>query len=75
MPGMGLNAYFAFGICHTFDVTWQQALSCTFVSGAVLVVMAMLGICNWVVATILSEHLKKAITVAIGVFQALIGFQ
>mmetsp|Transcript_56435 Transcript_56435/g.165692 ORF Transcript_56435/g.165692 Transcript_56435/m.165692 type:complete len:582 (+) Transcript_56435:134-1879(+) len=75
MPGMGLNAYFAFGICHTFEVTWQQALSCAFVSGVVLVVLALLGICNWIVATILSEHLKKAITVAIGVFQALIGFQ
>lgn len=75
MPGMGLNAYFAFGICKTFDVTWEEALSCSFVSGALLLTFALLGVCHWVVSVVLSDHLKKAITVAIGIFQALIGFQ
>lgn len=75
MPGMGLNAYFAFGICHTFGVSWQQAMTCSFVSGVLLLIMAVMGICNWIVAKVLSDHLKKAITVAIGIFQALIGFQ
>eukprot|EP00931_Biecheleriopsis_adriatica_P079637 TRINITY_DN53021_c0_g1_i1.p1 TRINITY_DN53021_c0_g1~~TRINITY_DN53021_c0_g1_i1.p1 ORF type:complete len:566 (+),score=104.35 TRINITY_DN53021_c0_g1_i1:83-1780(+) len=75
MPGMGLNAYFAFGICRTFGVSFGQAMSCCFVSGALLLLLAVLGVCNWVVTKVLSEHLKKAITVAIGVFQALIGFQ
>eukprot|EP00439_Symbiodinium_sp_Y106_P023293 s6219_g2.t2 len=70
MPGMGLNAYFSFGICRSF-----HALSCCFVSGAALLLLAVLGVCQWIVTTVLSEHLKKAITVAIGVFQALIGFQ
>lgn len=75
MPGMGLNAYFAFGICHNFHVTWGQALTCCFVSGALLLLLALAGVCNWIVTKVLSDHLKKAITVAIGVFQALIGFQ
>jgi len=75
MPGMGLNAYFSFGICRSFHVTFGQALSCCFVSGAALLLLAVLGVCQWIVTTVLSEHLKKAITVAIGVFQALIGFQ
>eukprot|EP00434_Breviolum_minutum_P031831 symbB.v1.2.028154.t1/scaffold2955.1/size66548/2 len=50
-------------------------MSCCFVSGAALLLLALLGVCQWIVTTVLSEHLKKAITVAIGVFQALIGFQ
>lgn len=75
MPGMGLNAYFSFGICRAFNVTFGQAMSCCFVSGAALLLLAVLGVCQWIVTTVLSEHLKKAITVAIGVFQALIGFQ
>jgi len=75
MPGMGLNAYFTFGICHNFGLSWQEALSCCFVSGLALLLLALCGVCHWVVSKVLSEHLKKAITVAIGIFQALIGFQ
>eukprot|EP00930_Biecheleria_cincta_P006199 TRINITY_DN107180_c0_g1_i1.p1 TRINITY_DN107180_c0_g1~~TRINITY_DN107180_c0_g1_i1.p1 ORF type:complete len:540 (+),score=102.22 TRINITY_DN107180_c0_g1_i1:53-1672(+) len=75
MPGMGLNAYFSFGICRTFGVSFGQAMSCCFVSGFLLLILTALGICNFIVSKVLSEHLKKAITVAIGIFQALIGFQ
>lgn len=75
MPGMGLNAYFVFGICHNFDVTLAQALSCGFMSGLLLLVLSQLGVCHWLVKTILSQHLKNAITVSIGMFQAMIGFQ
>merc|ERR1719201_216925 len=75
MPGMGLNAYFVFGICHTFDVTFQEALSCAFASGLLLFLLSQLGVCHWLVKTLLSQHLKNAITVSIGMFQAMIGFQ
>lgn len=75
MPGMGLNAYFSFGICRSFGVSFGQAMSCCFVSGLLLLILTALGICNFIVSKVLSEHLKKAITVAIGIFQALIGFQ
>lgn len=75
MPGMGLNAYFVFGICHNFDVSFQEALSCVFASGLLLLVLSQLGVCHWLVKTILSQHLKNAITVSIGMFQAMIGFQ
>lgn len=75
MPGMGLNAYFTYGICHQFGLSWQQAMSSCFVAGVALLLLAALGVCHWLVRKALSEHLKKAITVAIGVFQAMIGFQ
>lgn len=75
MPGMGLNAYFAFGICLAFSVSWREALSCCFVSGLLLCILSAAGVCQAIVRMVLSDHLKKAITVAIGLFQALIGFQ
>merc|ERR1719161_378362 len=74
MPGMGLNAYFTFGICQLLDVSWRKALSCCFISGVALLVLSALGTTTWI-QRMVPNHLKKAITVAIGLFQALIGFQ
>merc|ERR1719440_927986 len=51
MPGMGLNAYLVFGICHNFGVTFQEALSCSFMSGLILLVLAQLGVCHFLVKT------------------------
>jgi len=75
MPGMGLNAYFSYGVCKALDVSYQKALSCSFVGGAVLLFLCAVGACDRIVRYLLSEHLKKAITAAIGLFQAMIGFQ
>lgn len=74
-PGLRLNAYFTFGFCRTLDVSWGEALSCCFVSGSLLLLLAVLGVCNWVAREVLTDHLKKAIAVAMGIFQAMIGFQ
>lgn len=74
MPGMGLNAYFTFGICQLLDVSWRKALSCCFISGVALLLLSALGTTTWI-QRMVPNHLKKAITVAIGLFQALIGFQ
>jgi len=75
MPGMGLNAYFSYGVCKALGVSYQKALSCSFVGGAVLLFLCAVGACDRIVRCLLSEHLKKAITAAIGLFQAMIGFQ
>jgi len=75
MPGMGLNAYLAYSVCRALNVTWQQALSSSFVGGSLLALMSFLGITDWILRHTLPDHLKKAITVAIGVFQALIGLE
>ena len=34
-PGMGLNAYFAFGVVGGMGYTWQVALGCVFISGII----------------------------------------
>lgn len=74
MPGMGLNAYFTFGMCQALGLSWRKALSCCAVSGLTLAAFVILGVCN-VVQSLLGDHLKKAITVGIGLFSALIGFE
>jgi len=75
MPGMGLNAYFSYGVCKALGLSYQKALSCSFVGGAVLLFLCLVGACDRIVNYLLSDHLKKAITAAIGLFQAMIGFQ
>lgn len=75
LPGLRLNAYFVFGFCQNLGVPWGEALSCCFVSGALLLLLAVLGVSDWLLRTVLTEHLKKAIAVAMGIFQATIGLQ
>jgi len=75
MPGMGLNAYFSYGVCKALGVSYQKTLSCSFIGGAALLFLCHVGLCDRMVRCLLSEHLKKAITAAIGLFQAMIGFQ
>jgi AGZA family xanthine/uracil permease-like MFS transporter len=72
---MGLNAYLTYSVCLTLNVSWQQALSASFVGGALLTLLCCLGVVDLVVQRVLPVHLKMSITVAIGVFQALIGLE
>lgn len=74
-PGLRLNAYFTFGFCKVVGVSWGEAMSCCFVCSTILLVLTVLGVCNWIAREVLSDHLKKAIAVAMGIFQATIGFQ
>jgi len=75
IPGLRLNAYVVFGLCTTLGIKLGEALSASFVSGLLLFVLSVLGVCNWIARAVLSDHLKKAIAMAMGIFQATIGFQ
>lgn len=74
-PSLRLNAYFSFGFCRTYNISWAEGLTCCFVSGVVFLLLALFGVCNWIAKTVLTDHLKKAIAVAMGIFQAIIGFK
>ena len=41
-PGMGLNAFFAFGVCMGMGVPWQTAISATLLSGIILAIFFLL---------------------------------
>ncbi len=73
-PGMGLNAYFAFGVVGGMGYTWQVALGCVFISGVIFFVISVLPIRYWLVNAI-PKSLKMAIAAGIGLFLALIALK
>lgn len=73
-PGMGLNAFFTFGICLGAKVPWPAALGIVFYSGVVFFVLSVTGIRRKIISAIPHE-LKLAITCGIGLFIAFIGLK
>jgi AGZA family xanthine/uracil permease-like MFS transporter len=73
-PGMGLNAYFAFGVVGGMGHTWQVALGCVFISGVIFFIISVLPIREWIVNAI-PMSLKMAIAAGIGLFLALIALK
>jgi len=73
-PGMGINAFFTFTICLTYQVPWQQALGMVFVNGAIFLALSVTGVREKIMASI-PHALKIAVTCGIGMFIAFIGLQ
>ncbi len=70
--GMGLNAYFAFTVAGIAG--WQVALGAVFISGITFFILAMTGVINMIDAAV-PASLKRAVSVGIGLFIALIGLK
>ena len=73
-PGMGLNAYFAYTVVLGQKIPWETALGAVFVSGALFVVLSLLGVRQAVVRAI-PNALKFAVTAGIGMFLAFLGLR
>jgi len=73
-PGMGLNAFFAFGVVGALGYTWQQALGAVFVSGVIFLVLSASGLRKWLIEGI-PKSLRAAIVAGIGLFLALIALK
>lgn len=73
-PGMGLNAYFAYGVVGGMGYSWQIALGCVFLSGILFLIISVLPIREWIVNAI-PKSLKMAIAAGIGLFLALIALK
>lgn len=73
-PGMGLNSYFTYGICLHGGLSWHVALTCCFVQGVLFSILAVCGVCN-LIQLYAPPCIKKSVTVGLGLFQALIGFE
>jgi adenine/guanine/hypoxanthine permease len=73
-PGMGLNAYFAFGVVGGMGYSWQVALGCVFISGIIFFIISVLPLREWIVNAI-PKSLKMAIAAGIGLFLALIALK
>ncbi|MDP6787338.1 MAG: NCS2 family permease [Rhodospirillales bacterium] len=73
-PGMGLNAFFTYGIVLGMGQTWQVALGAVFLSGLIFVVLSLTGLREWVINSI-PHSLKLGIGAGIGFFLAIIGLK
>ncbi|EAI8629417.1 NCS2 family permease [Campylobacter lari] len=70
--GMGLNAYFTFSVCNTYQISWQSALGAVFLSGIVFTLLSFTNFRIWVIKSIPND-LRKAISAGIGTFIAFMG--
>jgi AGZA family xanthine/uracil permease-like MFS transporter len=73
-PGMGLNAFIAFGVCKGMGYTPAQALGAVFVAGVVFLIISLTPLRAWIINSI-PKSLKLGIGAGIGLFLAIIGFQ
>ena len=73
-PGMGLNAYFTFGVVGTLGVSWQVALAAVFIEGLLFLILALTGIRGALLHAI-PAPIKIATMGGIGLFLAMIGLQ
>jgi len=73
-PGMGLNAYFTYGVVKGMGHAWETALGAVFLSGILFLIVSLTPIREWVINSI-PKSLKLSIAAGIGLFLAIIGLQ
>jgi AGZA family xanthine/uracil permease-like MFS transporter len=71
-PGMGLNAYFTYGVVAGLGVSWQVALAAIFVEGVLFLILAGAGTRRLVLQAI-PATVRHAAMAGIGLFLAFIG--
>ena len=72
--GMGLNAYFTFGLCIGMKVPWQTGLGVVFLSGLIFLVLSFTNFRMWIIRSIPLD-LRRAISAGIGTFISFVAFQ
>ncbi|MEO0770211.1 MAG: NCS2 family permease [Cyanobacteria bacterium J06649_4] len=73
-PGMGLNAFFAFGVVLGLGVDWRAALGAVFIEGLIFIVLSVTNVRSRIIAAI-PDCIKHATTGGIGLFIAYIALQ
>ena len=73
-PGMGLNAYFLYGVCLGMGVPWDIALAAVFVEGLIFLGLSFTGARSAMINAI-PKDLKIATMAGIGLFLTIIGMQ
>ncbi len=73
-PGMGLNAFFAYGVVLGLGHKWEVALGAVFVSGLLFLAISVLPVRRWIVEAI-PQGLKLGIAAGIGLFLGIIALK
>ena len=72
--GMGLNAYFSYGLVLGMKIPWETALGIVFLSGILFVALSLTNFRVWIMTSI-PMSLRRAISAGIGSFIAFIGLK
>lgn len=73
-PGMGLNAYFAYSVVGTNNISYETAFAAVFIAGLIFVLLSLTSFREKLIESI-PETLKHGITAGIGLFIAFIGLR
>jgi len=73
-PGMGINAFIAYGVCLGMKYTPAEALGAVLVAGVVFLIVSLTPIRAWLINSI-PKSMKLGIGAGIGLFLAIIGFE
>lgn len=73
-PGMGLNAFFTYGVVLGMGHSWQTALGAVFLSGILFMLLSLFKLRELIINAI-PNTLKLAIAAGIGAFLALIALK
>jgi len=73
-PGMGLNAFFTYGVVLGMGNSWQVALGAVFLGGLVFFILSLSGLREWIINSI-PKSMKYGIGAGIGLFLAIIGLK
>lgn len=74
MPGMGINALFAYTVVRTMGLTFFEALASVSVSGLLLILIVITPLSK-IITEAIPNSLKEAISVGIGLFITFLGLQ
>jgi len=72
--GMGLNAFFTFGLVKGMGMTWQTALGVEVVSSILYVLVTLTPLRRWLIETMPLDF-KRAVSAGIGAFISFIGLE
>lgn len=73
-PGMGLNAYFAYGVVKGMGYSWEAALGAVCISGILFVIITLVRVREMIINGI-PFSVRTAITAGIGLFLAIISLK
>ena len=73
-PGMGINAFIAYGVCLGMEYSPDEALGAVLVAGVVFLIISLTPIRAWLINSI-PKSLKLGIGAGLGLFLSIIGFQ
>ncbi|XGA81446.1 NCS2 family permease [Halomonas sp. CH40] len=73
-PGMGLNAFFTYGVVLGMGYTWEVALGAVFLSGFCFFLLSIFKVREWIINSI-PLSLRLGIAAGIGLFLAMIALK